>query len=68
MYKHQKHICKHKSNITINKNTTNNNIKHITNNIDNSKNIKVIEKNKNPLVTVIMNCFNGKFFLKESIH
>ena len=34
---------------------------------DNSKHIKVLEKNKKPLVTVIMNCFNGEFFLKKSI-
>jgi len=27
----------------------------------------VLEKNKNPLVSVIMNCFNGEFFLKNSI-
>jgi len=34
---------------------------------DNSKHIKVLEKNKKPLVTVIMNCSNGEFFLKKSI-
>ena len=27
----------------------------------------MLEKNKNPLVSVIMNCFNGEFFLKNSI-
>ena len=27
----------------------------------------MLEKNKNPLVSVIMNCFNGELFLKDSI-
>ena len=25
------------------------------------------EKNKDPLVSIIMNCFNGEFFLREAI-
>ena len=27
----------------------------------------MLEKNKNPLVSVIMNCFNGELFLRDSI-
>ena len=27
----------------------------------------MLDKNKYPLVSIIMNCFNGEFFLKESL-
>jgi len=50
MYKHQKHICKHKSNTTINNNNiTNDNSKHITNNIDNSTTNNIVN------ITLVVN-------------